>query len=140
MVKAMASEVFILVGSPGVGKSWISQQLKNKFHVVEHDNYRNPDIYVTALHAASVDNPKVLGNTPFGISQIMEKLAERKIAVTPVFIIEPEDVLKKRYRGRTGKDIPQGHITRQHTYRQRAKDLGSFYGTSDEVLTYLRSI
>lgn len=136
----LMSEVTIIVGSPGSGKSWITKQLKNKFEVVEHDLYLDKSKYISALAAAAKDGKKVLGESPFGISEIMERLAHERIACNPVFVIEDESTLKSRYWTREGKEIPKGHLTRQKTYKQRAKDLGSFYGTSSEVLAHLKGI
>lgn len=134
-------EVILLVGSPGSGKSWVSDQLTDKFHIVEHDDHRDKNNYIAALAAAAKSESKpVIGNTPFGVSEIMEGLKSKKVRVLPVFIIEPEKVLSARYLKRDGKIIPQGHLTRQKTYGERAKELGAFSGTSEQVLRFINTL
>jgi uridine kinase len=133
------SDVFILVGSPSSGKTWVSSQLRGKFQVIEHDHYSNKGEYIRELgNAAKAGDKPILGNTPFGLSEIMESLQDRGLEVKPVFIIEDPNVLKQRYQQRDGKEIPQGHLTRQNTYLERARELNAFFGTSSEVLNHLK--
>jgi predicted kinase len=127
--------VYLLVGCPGSGKSWVSSQLKSKFKVVEHDHHRTG--YVEAVAKAAKESP-VLANTPFGVSKLMEDLSSKGIPVIPVFILEAERTISERYSKREGRPIPQGHLTRQHTYRERAQELKAFSGTSEQVLEHLK--
>jgi len=135
------AEVILLVGSPGSGKSWVSSQLKDKFLVLEHDDFHQKEHYIAALaSAARQAKRKILGNTPFGLTDLTQGLAGIGVKVIPVFIVEPDIVLSARYMQREKKSIPKGHITRQETYRSRAKELGSFIGTSAEVLKHLKGM
>lgn len=129
-------KVYLLVGSPGSGKSWVSSRLGHKFKVLEHDDFKTtPAAYIPALKRAMITSDKpILANTPFGVSDIMEALGPECL---PVFIIEPEETLKQRYFTRQGYEIPKGHLTRQTTYVHRANELKAFKGTSQEVLNYL---
>lgn len=125
--------IYLLVGSPGIGKTWISNQLKHKFEVMEHDNYKDIDLYIHEIRRLSkISSKPILANTPFGVSALMQHLD-----CIPLFAIERSEILKNRYLKREGKPIPQGHLTRQHTYLQRAKDLDAFVGTTEQVLEYL---
>lgn len=139
-MEEIMQKIYILVGSPGVGKTWVSNQLKDQYNVKEYDDYMysKPNIYQAALiNAASEDKP-VLANTPFGLSDLIEALEHNRIEVIPVFIIEHPALLSQRYQQRENKPIPKGHITRQQTYYNRAIELNAFKGTSLEVLNYLK--
>jgi hypothetical protein len=132
--------VYLVIGVPGSGKTWVCERLSSYFHVVPHDEHINGQ-YVRAIAdaAGEVARP-VLAEAPFSISQTVEPLEARGIRVIPVFIIEDVDTLSERYREREGKEIPQGHLTRQETYRQRAEQWDAFSGTSEEVLDFLKRV
>lgn len=134
--------VYILVGVPSSGKTWVSSQLAHVANVIEHDDFREPGSYLRALlttwNKGKSDSRSIIANTPFGLSELMRSLHENGVKVEPVFVIENEQVLKDRYLEREGKSIASGHLTRQHTYRRRATELGSFVGTSNEVLKHLK--
>ncbi len=129
--------IYLLVGSPSSGKTWVAKQLKQKFTVLEHDAYIGKD-YTKALADAEYGNKAVLAETPFSMSAIMDPLQKQGIIVEPIFIIETANTLKERYKAREGKEIPKGHLTRTNTYLDRARLGGHFYGTSEEVLKYLK--
>lgn len=136
--------IYLLIGVPGSGKSWVSAQLTN-FHYVHHDGYighiNQPKEYVFGiLDALKTATKPILAEAPFSISQIKDPLEERGLKVIPVFILEHPHVLHQRYMNREGRNIPQGHLTRQETYRKRAMEWKAFMGTSSDVLKYLQSI
>lgn len=133
----MSGSVFIVVGCPGSGKSWVCEQLGHKFDHLKHDDFIGKD-YGSALAEASKGNKPVLAETPFSISQLKEPLEAKGIKVVPVFISEPDGVIEERYLKRNGKPIPTGHLTRQKTYAERAKLYGAFIGTAQEVLEHLK--
>lgn len=131
--------VYLLVGVPGSGKTWICNQLSNFTHV-PHDAYIGQD-YIAALKTAAKKSDKpVLAETPFSVSQIMHPLLEAGITVKPYFIHEPEAVLKARYTAREGRPIPLGHLSRQFTYMDRATILGAPIGTAHQILQLLKAV
>lgn len=131
----MNKSSYLIVGAPGSGKTWIGNQLKDQFDYLPHDDYPNPKVYISAIKRLMQFNTKpILIETPFSVSVYTEALT-----VTPVFIIETPEVTKQRYESRENKPIPQGHLSRIETYRQRAAELNAFSGTSEEVLKYLKS-
>jgi len=136
-------KIYLIVGVPGSGKSWICERLGNDFKYVHHDGFighiKHPEKYVQAiLEATKSANKPIIAEAPFSISKIMGPLVKAGKDVEPVFIIVDKKILSKRYQIREGHDIPQGHLTRMDTYAQRAKERGAFSGTSDEVLKYLK--
>lgn len=139
-------EVVLLVGVPGVGKSWVTNQLGDTFDQCLNDEHIGKD-YPGALIRESGrpgDKP-VLGEVPFSMSTVMDPLKNARRRVTTVFIVEDDRVLTDRYFKRAVKNnserraIPPGHLSRQKTYAQRAKESGSFVGTSEQVLAHLKS-
>lgn len=136
-------KLYMLVGCPGSGKSWVANQMKSKMDYIAHDNFiKTPTTYLnhilSHLKDKKGDSPLLI-ETPFSISQLKEPLESRGVDVECVFIQEQDQVIRSRYETREGKPIPSGHLTRQQTYAERAKTTGSFHGTSNQVLDYLNS-
>jgi hypothetical protein len=135
------SKIYLVVGTPGSGKTWVCKQLQDKFDYLAHDDYPSPKFYVTnILQLLDITSKDVLIETPFSVSQIIEPLNKEGYEVIPVFIIETPEVTSKRYEEREGKPIIPGHLTRINTYIQRAAELSAFKGTSQEVLDYLKKV
>lgn len=150
----MKQPIYLVVGTPGSGKTWVCQQLGDKFDYLPHDDFGDPKRYIEAIvrlatynqSAAQFNTPDVtpanpvLIETPFSVTQIKEPLEARGYKVIPVFIIETPEVTTKRYEDRDQKPIPKGHLTRIETYKTRAKELGAFSGTAEQVLAHLRTV
>lgn len=141
----MGVKIYMVVGCPCSGKSWVCDQLKDRFEYVRHDDYiagKNGDAaYIAAIKVRAVTAQKpLLIETPFSMSQLEGPLAGHGFEVKPVFIQEAPGVIEDRYREREGKPIPPGHLARQRTYMQRATDRGAFWGTSSAVLEHLKNI
>lgn len=138
--------IYLLVGVPCAGKSWVCEQLEDDFEYVHHDGFMGmidqPEAYVDAIKKAAETNwgKPVLAEAPFSISKIKDPLESDGYEVEPVFIVESDDVISRRYLQRENKPVPKNHLSRMRTYNQRADQWGAFKGTSDEVLRYLRKI
>lgn len=133
-------KAYMVVGCPGSGKSWVCDQLKDKFHYVHHDLYIGmaDGTYVNEImRQANLAQKPLLIEAPFSISKIKDPLEQIGFKITPVFIQEDHSLIADRYRKRENKDIPKGHLTRQETYRQRADEWKAFKGTSSQVLEHL---
>jgi hypothetical protein len=136
-------KIYMVIGCPGSGKSYVCDKVKDKFTYVHHDLYIGMagGTYVKEIMKASEKaNKPLLIEAPFSISQIKEPLEKSGYQVVPLFIQEKHHVISERYKNRENKDIPKGHLTRQETYRHKAKEWGSFTGTSDEVLNHLKDV
>jgi hypothetical protein len=97
-------------------------------------------MFVRFLRQQRLRRKPLLIEAPFSIFETKEPLEKAGFQVTPLVIIEDEDVLRSRYQAREGKPIPVGHITRMQTYAYRAKMLDWFSGTSSQILEKLQAI
>lgn len=138
--------VYLLVGCPASGKSFVAghADIQEKFEYAHHDLFigMTGDAYLKDILARRNAPRPILAEAPFSISQIKEPLEKAGMRVTPVFILaEPSD-LQKRWdqRGNVAPKTRAGHLTRQNTYAERAKEWNAFRGTSSEVLEYLRRV
>lgn len=141
----MKPKIFMIVGVPGAGKTWITNQVKDRFNFVHHDGFighiNQPEVYVDAIKRSAENSSKpLLIEAPFSMRQIQEPLEADGFKVTPVFIIEDPEILSNRYYKREGRPIPKGHLTRMNTYAQRAKACRGFAGTSAQVLEHLKAV
>ena len=136
--------IYLVVGVPGSGKSWCCEQLTEKFEYINHDGYiylKRPGHYLkVVLEKAKTAEKPLLIEAPFSVNETKDPLEKAGYNVIPVFIIEPEPVLRARYLKREKKLIPQGHITRMQTYAKRANEWKAFRGTSAEVYEYLKRV
>jgi TPP-dependent 2-oxoacid decarboxylase len=142
-MKRGSRTVDLIVGCPGAGKSWVADRLKDSHQLVHHDasTGMKGQRYVKAIKTAAASATKpILAEAPFSVSQIRRPLEAAGFDVRPVYIQEKRDVIAKRYESREGKPIPQGHLTRQDTYREMADRSGDFVGTNRQVLGHLKRL
>lgn len=133
-------KIFLVVGCPGSGKSWVCNQLGKQFQYVRHDDHIGKNYVSEVVKQAKNAARPVLAETPFSVSQVKEPLERQGFEVVPLYIQEKPETIRQRYRDREGKDIPAGHLTRQETYKQRAAEQGAFAGSSTDILAKLRSV
>lgn len=145
--------LWLVVGAPGSGKTYVCEKLKHKFHLIHHDGFiylKEPGAYVKEiLKEAPKALKPVLIEAPFSVSQTREPLEAAGYRVVPVYIVEDEETHSQRYlerekaAGRWSEEKLKhlkGHLTRTKTYLERAKTERCFHGTSDEVYAYLRDL
>jgi len=135
----IAQPVYLVIGCPGAGKSWVCEQLRELYDYVRHDDYMDGGYVDAIIRQHAIAAKPLLIETPFSVSQIKEPLEKKGLQVVPVFILEAPEVVSARYLKREGVIIPTGHLTRQLTYRQRAKDWHAFHGTAEQILEFLRN-
>lgn len=131
-------KVYLVCGVPGSGKTWVCSQLQDRFTYVPNDDYIGGD-YVKELYRAARSSEKpILGDCPFAERMVRDKLIGLGIDLVPVFIVEPAQVVKKRYEEREGKPCPTQHLTRAMNIKERAEIWRAPFGTSSEVLDILK--
>ena len=133
------NKVYLIIGSPGSGKTWVCEQAPKTLTYVPHDDYTSESKFVKDL-IKGAQTKDTVGEIPFGLSVIEASLEAAGVKVIPLFILEKESVISSRYFLREKKIIPPGHLTRQKTYATRAKEKGAFTGTSEEVLKQLTKL
>lgn len=144
----LPQNIWLVCGVPGSGKTWVCEQLQDRFHYVAHDQYIAPKAlkespigrHKAALIKAALKEVKpIIGEVPFMMSIMINELRAAGMTVHPVFVLENEGTVRTRYEKREKKPIPKQHITRIKTVGLRAKEYGFFSGTSEEVLRYLKA-
>jgi hypothetical protein len=138
-MEAYLNKIYMVIGCPGTGKTWVCNQLREHFHCVPQGNMSSGVYVDEVLTHAKVAHKPILIEAPFGVTEIKTAL-ETCFKVIPIFIQEDLNVIRDRYFKREGKQIPPGNLTRQNTYKERAEAWGAYQGTSSECLAHLVSL
>jgi len=133
--------VFLLCGPPGCGKTWISEQIQDRFNFVVHDEHPI-DVYPSALlNASRVSELPILGNAPFRCGVVIQYLRIRKVDCKAIYIVEPYDVVAQRFIKREGREkFSSWHQKNIRHQNKRAETQADFKGTADEVLEYMKEV
>ncbi len=127
--------VYLICGVPGSGKTWVCEQLKDKYEYVPHDLYMH-NLHHILLDRSETAKKPMITECPFAEREFKQKLELRGLSVIPYFIVEPQEVVKTRYESR-GKPLPKNIWTRALTIRDRAIEWNCPHGTSLEILDKL---
>lgn len=136
----MMQRVFLLCGVPGSGKSWIAERVEHRFTYVPHDEFTTQELPVAVWKQARTSDKPILVDCPFAERTLREELIALDLKVTPVFIVEHQDVIRRRYEDREKRTIPKGHITRALSIQARAEEWNAVWGTSQEILKHLMDL
>lgn len=131
--------VYLVIGVPGAGKTWVCKQLDNKFSYIPHDLHFKDHVEVIEKVAKKSLKP-VITEIPFAERVVKEQLEAKGIQVIPYFVIEGPYVCKDRYQLREKKPYPKANFTRATSIKERADEWGAPQGTSAEVLSMLRIV
>jgi adenylate kinase family enzyme len=135
----MAQDIYLICGVPGSGKTWVCEQLKDKFNYIPHDLHYTKHADVILEEAKHSLKP-IITEVPFGERLLKEDLEKRGANIKTVFILEHPQVVKQRYEAREKKRIPQSFLTRSSTIHKRAMEWSAPMGNSKEILDYLKNI
>jgi hypothetical protein len=127
--------VYLVSGISGSGKSWVCEQLLDKFTYVSYDREQRRDHL--DLLKATTGKPK-LYDPSIKISTFIRRYSYL-FDIRPVFIIENESVIRDRLEIRGGVFTDYAP-RRMKVIASRAAKYGVFSGTSSEVLDYLKSV
>lgn len=136
----MKRRVYLLCGVPGSGKTWVMNQLHDKFGTIEHDDFIGKDLLEPVKHRDEncVPGAPLLLDCPFGERELRGRLERAGYDVRPIFIVEPTPVVKERYLNREGRQLPKASVTRAVTIVKRVQEWNAPYGTSAQVLELLK--
>lgn len=130
--------IYLLCGVPGAGKTWCIERLGDKFIHIPHDSYTHDKI--VRLACEYQDHQYVIIDCPFDERRLRAQLERRALSVTPVFILERPSVIEARYFQREKKMPSANVLTRAVTIKKKIEEWGAVYGTSEEMLDYLRTV
>lgn len=136
-LKSDIQTVYLLIGAPSAGKSWVANQLLDKFQYISYDDI-SKKYHLDKLREPS-SKLKIYDPT-FKISTIIRRHSNEFNFVI-VSIYEAEEVLRERIRMRGG-EWTETITKRNDVANKRFTKYGAngFMGTSDEVLNFLRSV
>jgi len=128
--------VYLVTGVSGVGKSWVCEQLKDRFTYISYDDIPNKE-QILPLFLNANKNKDLLFDPTFKVSTFIKKYSNQ-LNLIPVFIKETIETITKRRSMRTLNPIPvcQSRIIR---INRLANSYGQFSGTSEEVLDFLKN-
>ena len=129
--------IYLLIGAPAAGKSWIANQLLDKFDYISYDNNRKKT-HLDLLRTPS-SKPKLYDPT-FKISTIIRRHSDEFNFI--IFCIyEDESTLRSRINLREG-EWTDTIMKRNEQVKKRFEKYGNggIIGTSLEVLTYLKTM
>lgn len=148
----MIQTVHMVCGVPGSGKSWVCEQLTEKFTYIKHDDYIKPihlkddrltpveKDFIAAIFSAATKEKPVLIDCPFAERELRGKIELMGLKVSPWFIIEPTDVVKSRYLAREGRELSRASVTRSVTIMNRVKEWDAPHGPAANVLAALKRL
>jgi hypothetical protein len=113
--------VHLIIAVPGSGKTWVCNQLKDKFTFVPHDDYPIAAYGRALIQAARTSHKPVLAEAPFRASLLVDELENAGLRVEQHYLIEHPHVVRQRYEMREGKPIPKQHMTNLTRYAARAR-------------------
>lgn len=130
--------VYLLIGAPAAGKSWVAKQLIDQFTYISYDENSKKE-HLTLLLSAPVDKPIIYDPT-FKISTLI-RCSSNEFNIRLIAIQEEETTLKARVMQRGGSwtgTIMKRNVEIKKRYEKYGAD--GFCGTSSECLEYLRSL
>jgi len=130
--------VYLICGVPGSGKTWVCNQLTNKFNYIPHDDHLKDHEFVISKEVFNSPKP-IITESPFAERVCREKLESIGIKVIPYFVIEEPNIVKSRYEKRENKPVSQNVLTRAVTIKNRALEWNAPFGTSTEILNLLKN-
>jgi group I intron endonuclease len=136
--------VYFLVGTFGCGKTWIANQLKDKYEVYSKDKQG----VEASVKAMLNDHSKIyLYESPVHISSFIKR-NKHQLDIRTVVVQESLGVIKSRLEGRIFNTLPEDRIPKIEKKIHRMKVIANktdkylvcFSGTSQSCLDYLSSI
>lgn len=129
--------IYILVGVPASGKTWVCNRIKG-MTVVRNDDYMGDRSgYVQAIKEASKGDKPVLCEAPFAASQLIEMLHSINKPIKQVLVTGPIEEIENRYKERKNGQPFRAAFKTNHRRYEEDPDRFEFSGTSEEVLKWL---
>jgi very-short-patch-repair endonuclease len=126
-------KVFILAGPNGCGKTYLGQQLSDKFDIIDYDSL-SLERCIAACKVEG-DKPKLL-ITPIQAKRIMKELRASGIRVWSVYLREDTDLIKSRLLMRGG-NVTNTLTKRIARYESLKDKFFEYYGSQEEIRGWL---
>ena len=128
------STVYLILGAPGAGKSWVCDQLIELYNYVSFDKEpRSQQISQLSMYTGK----NKLFDPTIGISTFIKQYYDL-FDLRLVIIREDIAILEQRIKNRGGKITPT--ICKRQKRILQFVNMAEFIGTSSEVLRYLKNI
>lgn len=127
--------LFILIGAPGIGKTWLCNRLSDDFYVVSSDRFKNK-LDDAVKEALKQDKP-VLVDIPFKIKAFIERWRAIVPDAYVATLVEEEAVHRQRIESRGGK-FNETIVRRIKRIDSLSKRYANLVGTSDLLLRRLK--
>lgn len=129
--------VYLIAGQSGAGKTWVANQLKDKFTGV-YSNDRDGHEKSVAAMLDDLSGTYIY-ETPVYVSTFINK-NQHQLDIRLVVILEEEEVVKARLAARSGSQLAA--ISRRNVRFKNmvTKYNAVFSGTSQDCLSYLQSV
>lgn len=132
------TDVILVIGVPGSGKTWVCQQLSDRFTYVPRDD--DSDNHAERLIAAArKPGGPVISEVPFGERELVAELERVGLEVTPIFLVEETEIIAERYEVRESKPLSTAHRARAANMKNKAQEWGAWSGTADEAVEHLQN-
>lgn len=128
--------VYLLIGAPGAGKSWIAEQVKNNYDYISFDDVPKKE-HIEKLKVPSSKHK--LYDPTFKISTLIKRHSHELNFIIAT-IQEEEDTLRTRINSRGGKwtdTIMKRNNECKKRFIKYNKDNKGFIGNANEVLSFL---
>lgn len=126
--------LFILIGAPGVGKTWICNKMSNDFNIISSDRLRNG--IDAAVDQALLGEKPVLVDIPFRIKAFIERWRDKVPDAVVIALVEDRETHEQRLRLRGG-EFDATIIKRVKRIDSLSKRYANIIGDSDHVLKRL---
>lgn len=133
-VEDRKQKVYLICGVSGSGKSWICEQLKDKFSYISYDNNKKAS-HLDLIREA--DKP-VLYDLSVNVSTFINRNKD-EFDITPIFVMGDFLTVKSQLVSRGGK-VTKSLYRRWKIMKSRYNKYGTFIGSSNEVFKYLKAL
>ena len=127
-------DITILCGASGTGKSWIGEQFKYKYEIIDYDKISKIDQLLLQSQMPTLKDKLLI--TPIRATWIAKELRSLGLRVKIVGLIEDEVIIEQRLKLRDSI-LTNGIKNRIKRYNNIKDKICMFYGTQKEIISYL---
>ena len=126
--------LFILIGAPGVGKTWICNKLSKDFNIISSDRLRNG--IDAAVDQALLGEKPVLVDIPFRIKAFIERWRQKVPDAVVIALVEDRETHEQRLKSRGG-EFDATILKRVKRVNSLSKQYANIIGNTDQILNQM---